>query len=102
MTAFVIDYRADKLAIGSDTLGYVVGADVAPVGFISKVFVLPRFKAVLFGRGICSICLKAGFELMIGAHIRTFDDAAAALPALLRQVTEDYAAEQEIDDHRSL
>lgn len=98
MTAFVIDLRADKLVIGADTLGYAVCGNIAPLGFVNKVYAIPRLKAVLFGRGILEIGCKAAFDLMLSPHVKSFAEAVDGLPAILTQATGDYAERMEIED----
>jgi hypothetical protein len=102
MTAFVIDIRRDRLSVGSDTCGYLVGEQIKPVGFVSKVAAIPHLRAVLFGRGITAIGYRAAFDVMVSPQHQTLEAAAAALPGILRQITETYADEQGIDDHREL
>ena len=102
MTAFIIDLKSDKLSIGSDTLGYLVGvegpANVAPVGFISKVYTFPWLRAALFGRGITVIGARAAAEIFTSPRLRTFGDAINALPMILRRVTNAYSDDEDIDD----
>lgn len=100
MTAFFVDFRRDRIAIGSDTIGYSVGAETAPMGFVSKVTLLPRLRAAIFGRGITAIGLRAAFVLMLSPHAHRFGEAAEMLPDVLREATEEWAAEAGIDDHR--
>lgn len=102
MTAFMVDIRQDRLTIASDTCGYIVGAQVKPVGFASKVIAIPHLRAVLFGRGITWIGYRAAVDLMVSPQHQTIEAAAAALPAMLREITERYAAESGIEDHREL
>lgn len=102
MTAFVIDIRRERLAVAADTCGYVVGEVVKPLGFTSKVVSIPHLRAVLFGRGITAIGHRAGFDLMLSPTVHTIEEAAEALPAMLRVVTEEHAEANGIADHREL
>ena len=102
MTAFVIDLRADKLSIASDTLGYIVGVDgpakVAPVGLVSKVYTFPWLRAALFGRRITAIGARTAAALYTSPQTRRFADAMGALPLILRRTTNAYSDEFDIDD----
>ena len=102
MTAFVIDLRSDKISIGSDTLGYIVGVDapasVAPIGFLSKVYTFPWIRAALFGRGMTAIGARAAAAMYTSPRIRSFADAMGSLPLILRQTTNNYSDEYDIDD----
>ncbi len=102
MTAFVIDIRRDKLSVAADTCGYLVGEVIKPVGFVSKVLAIPHLRAVLFGRGITAIGYRVGFDLMVSPQLQTIEAAAEALPGMLRRITEQYADEQGIEDHREI
>jgi hypothetical protein len=93
MTAYAIDYRADKLTVASDTLGYLPDRrEVKPLGFICKVLHLPQIRAVMFGRGQQWITTQAVAALSISAQILAIEDAAEALPDILRKLTKQYAA----------
>ena len=97
MTALAIDIRRERLAVGSDTAGYLIADEIAPLYYVSKVLAMPYLRAVLFGCGITAIGYKAAFDLMVSPQLLTIEAAAEALPDMLHRITEQYAAEMGIN-----
>lgn len=101
MTAYALDYRADRLVIAADTIAYDDKA--TSVGEVSKVLQLPHLRAVILSRGKFSIALHLLGMLFLKPGVQTIEDAAAALPALLRGLTSTYAHRMAIaDDHTAM
>ena len=67
--SIVFDLAPERLAIGADTAGYEISAQNRLSGLISKVWVIPRLRFVLCGRGIVDIGLKAYCELAVAPAI---------------------------------
>lgn len=97
MTAFAFDLAPDRLAIASDTVIYSTGSTARVVGFASKVFVLPRLRFVLCGRGIVEIAAEVHRRLAV-APIATFGEAVEMMPGLLRAATDEWAAANGLED----
>jgi hypothetical protein len=103
MTEYAIGFGRKKVAIASDTLAYVPDLrEVKPLGFCSKVLAIPHLNAVLFSRGQYEIAVRAWAALMIPLTARTVEEAAAALPEMLRSISVDYCTKQGIDDYRDI
>lgn len=103
MTAFSLWYQKDRLIVCGDTLGYTPDrTEGRPMGFIDKVIPLPRFRAVIFSRGMYKIVAQAAVGLMLDPRITTLEGAAAALPVMLHQISEQYADEHDIEDYSKL
>lgn len=103
MTAFAVRLEPRRLTVAGDTLAYVPDRhDARPLGFISKVIPLPQINAVLFSRGMYAVCVNAAAHLFLAPDIFSIEDAAERLPGILRQVTDSYAAQHEIEDHTAL
>lgn len=103
MTAFAIDLRRDRITIASDSLSYLPDrTEVQPLGFASKVLVLPHVKAALFSRGQFQITVNAYAQLLLLPQLRSIEDVADALPEILRNITDMYCDQMGIEDRRSL
>lgn len=103
MTAYALFFKPARLIVASDTLGYIPSrTEVRPLGFLSKVFPLAHLKAVIFSRGQMQIPAHAAMCLGLDPAVHTIEAAAEALPEILTKVTEQYCAEQDIDDPDSL
>jgi hypothetical protein len=103
MTAFAIDFQRDRVTVAGDTLGYAPDrTEVRPLGFIAKILPLPHLKAVLFSRGQYQILVTVAAQLFLSPQIMTIEDAAAALPDMLRAATDQYAEQHGIDDPASV
>jgi hypothetical protein len=98
MSAFVIDFRQDRIIVATDTLAYAPDRhNVKPLGFISKVIPIPHLHCLIFGRGMAKIIFQAAVELMLSPNLADIEDAATALPDALRRITDAYADENQID-----
>jgi hypothetical protein len=103
MSAFAIQFGAKRATIACDSLAYVPDRrEVKPLGFISKVLVLPHLKAVLFSRGQYEVLVRAWCDLMAAPDVSTIEQAAERLPGMLRIASDAYCAEQGIDDYREV
>lgn len=103
MTAYAISFEKTQATIASDTLCYVPNRQEArPLGFMSKVFVVPHLKCAILTRGIMQISAVAATRLNLSPQVRTIEDAAAVLPEMLMAETQRWADEQEIADPASL
>jgi hypothetical protein len=103
MTAFSVWYQKDRVIIAGDTLAYTPDrVETRPMGFIDKIIPLPRFKAVIFSRGMYQIAAQAALGLMLDPRLVTIEDAAEALPSMLHEISEEYAAQQDIEDYTKL
>jgi len=49
------------LLIASDSLAYSPG--LSPIGFVDKVFPIPRLRLAIGGRGMASVSIQAAAEL---------------------------------------
>lgn len=83
MTAFVIDYRADRVAVAADTLVY--DGDTI-IGHTHKVIQLPQLRALLLARGTIEVVKRAAMRLQLDPALFASEDAAEALPQILREV----------------
>lgn len=102
MTAFAIGYSKRKVSIASDTLAYVPDLrEVKPLGFISKVLVIPHLNAVLFSRGQFELAVRAWAALSLPITAQTLEEAAAALPEMLRSISAAYCDEHDLGDYRA-
>lgn len=72
------------------------------MGFIDKMLPLPRFRAVLFSRGMQEITFRAGLELMLNPEAATIEDAAELLPGMLDTISVQYATDVGLDDYTSV
>ena len=99
MTAFAYEIRPGRLVVASDTMAYVPNG--GPLCFIDKVIPLPRFHAVLFMRGMHAIGVAAAGALATAPALLDIEDAAAALPEILRRLTAEYCGGVGIDDPAS-
>lgn len=103
MTAFAIDFQPRRLTVAGDTLFYAPDrGEARPLGYASKIIPLPVMRAVLFARGMHAITVQAAAALMLDPSLLTIEDAAATLPNLLRQISDNYADQADIDDWRSV
>jgi len=102
MTAFTWRAEANRVVIASDTLGYTITSSPMPLGFISKVVPFPHLRAALYGRGVMAVLWTAAAHLALRADVTDVDSAVEALPDILRAVTDEYAAANDIDNHREL
>lgn len=100
MTAYVVFSLPGEVQIASDTLIYTAGND--PLTFRDKVHPLPVFRAAFFSRGIDAIGISGLATIALRYDLRTFDDIADAMPAVLSEVTNRMAAEHQIEDPASL
>jgi hypothetical protein len=96
LTAYCLNFGPREVLIAGDTLIYT--ANNEPLGFIDKVTPLPRMRAAFFSRGAHVIGVSALATLALRYDVQTFEAAAAALPAILAEVTEDAAAKYDIED----
>lgn len=99
MTAYAVDFRPDWVTIAADTLMLVPDRHrVRPLGHLSKVLPLAHLRAALLGRGMHQI--PAGAHAVLGQNtaLHSVEDAAAALPEVLRVVTEAYCSQVGIPD----
>ena len=103
MTSYALGYSRKKVVVASDTLAYVPDIrEVKPLGFVSKVLAIPHLNAVLFSRGQYEICVRAWAALMIPPTAKSVEDAAAALPEMLRSISIAYCDEHDIGDYRDV
>ena len=103
MTAFSVWYQKDSLIVAGDTLAYTPDrVETRPMGFIDKIIPLPRFRAVIFSRGMYQIAARAALALMLDPRLVTIEDAAEALPAMLDCISEEYGDQQGIEDYTKL
>lgn len=98
MTAFAFDLSRDKLSIAADTAIYSVGAEARLTSFASKVFMLPRPRLMICGRGVVGIVADVYCRLAV-MPIATFAEAVELLPGLLRGATDEWATAHGIEDH---
>jgi hypothetical protein len=96
MTALAVDYRADRVSIAADSLCYLDTAE--PVGSVTKVYQIPHLRAVFFGCGKMVLMVRALTNLMLRPELTTIEQAAEALPDILRRVTEAYIDRNDLDD----
>lgn len=98
MTAYAISFQPRRVLIASETLAYLPDRTAAPpLGFVLKVWTIPRLRAAIVARGQMSIALAAAARLMATPALETVEDAAEELPAILRRDTQDYCANYGID-----
>lgn len=103
MSVFAIDIHSDKITVAGDTLAYVVDRRTpAPLGFVHKVFPLPRQRAVLFFRGMHDIAVRTACAFAVHPFLQTVEDVAEALPDTLRTLTTWYADQTGIPDWRAV
>lgn len=98
MTAFAFDLAPARLAISSDTVVYSIGETPQVLGYASKIFVIPRLRFVLCGRGVVEIVAEI-YKRLIIAPPENFAEAAESLPEIARSVTAQWAADLGLDDH---
>jgi hypothetical protein len=99
VTAFVLDFQRQRLAVACDTLAYLPSRDdVKPLGYVTKVNQLPHLRAVLFCRGQLQIAAWAALWIGLDPGIQTLEQAAEALPDVLADCTLKYSDEQRIDN----
>ena len=91
MTAYAIRHLADEFAVAADSLCY--GPHSEPYGFLCKLAALPTIRSVLFARGKVEITHGAVARLLLSPQVLTIEDAAEALPDILRTLTEQFAVE---------
>lgn len=96
MTAYALHFRPGEVVIASDTLIYSALGE--PMSFRDKVLPLPRLKAAFFSRGADTIGINAIATVALRYDLVTLEDVAAALPDILREVTERMADEAGIVD----
>ena len=87
MTAYAIDFRADRLVVASDTRCY---SHNYTLGHMSKIHVLPHLRSVALFRGACDVQLGAVARLFLSPQILCIEDAAAKFPSILCELTESY------------
>jgi hypothetical protein len=75
---------------------------VKPLGFGNKVLPIQHLKAVLFSRGQMQLTINAFAQILMLPQLRTIEDVAEALPAMLRKLTDMYCAQMGIPGRRSL
>jgi hypothetical protein len=95
MTAFAIDYRADRVVVAADSLAY---EGDKPVGFISKILMIPHLRALLLSRGYVEIAAWTVASLLLKPAVFSLEAAADALPETLNDVTAQLCAESGIPD----
>ena len=99
MTAIAILFERNRMMIAADTLGYAPDRkSVRPLGFISKVMIIPHLRGVLFSRGMFQVTVESAASLLLSPQLATIEAAADALPEILIGHTEKYAARQGISD----
>jgi hypothetical protein len=104
LTGFFIDLTKpdERVLIAADTLMYTVADRHAPIATANKVIPFDHIPGALFGAGMHEIVLRAAAGLLQGPEIVTSEDVIAALPAILRSVTEEFCVERSIEDPASL
>jgi hypothetical protein len=86
MTAASLMCFADRVTIAADTRVYDDLGET--VGYAAKIYALPHLRAGVFCRGKLSITLGVVTKLLLSPQIHSFDDAAAAIGDLYREVTD--------------
>jgi len=100
MTAFVLQIGAKTATVAGDSLAYLV--DRRPIGTMSKILPLPQARTALIFRGQYS-CIVAGWSaLMEMLDLDSVEKVCDRLPAVLRDVAEQYCRSHGIGDYRSI
>lgn len=103
MTAFCIDFHADRLTVAGDSLAYLPDRnEVRPLGYIPKVIPVTNLRAVIFARGIHLISVRAAAFLMLSPAVYSVEAAAEVLPEALRRISDEYAEQVGIENWPAL
>jgi hypothetical protein len=86
VTAFAIDLRRERVEIAADTAVFVptTAGDQKAIGRTSKIYPVPHLRCLVFGRGFLQVIAEAAFVLGTAPGLETAEDAAAAMPQVLR------------------
>lgn len=103
MTAYAIGFSRKKVVAASDSLAYVPDrSDVKPLGFCSKVLAIPHLNAAILSRGQYELAVRAWAALSLPITAQTLEEAAAALPDMLRSISVAYCDEHDLGDYRDV
>ena len=103
VSIYAIDFRPDRVTVAGDTVAYTADrTEMKPMGFVSKIIPIPTLKAAIFSRGVYGIVVMAAARLLHAPLLTDVDSTAEALPGILAECSDTFAAAAGIADWRSV